>query len=103
MNRVSPGATAFAHRDADFQIVCIGAWDDASLDADGIAWTRATHEATSDGSLNGGFLNFNSYDYGRDSRPRVRAGYGANWERLVEIKQRYDPGNLFRENNNIAP
>jgi FAD/FMN-containing dehydrogenase len=33
----------------------------------------------------------------------VRAGYGANWDRLVEIKRRYDPTNLFRENNNITP
>jgi FAD/FMN-containing dehydrogenase len=38
-----------------------------------------------------------------DEGERVRAAYGANYERLVELKQRYDPGNLFRMNQNIPP
>lgn len=103
MNRVDSAATAFAHRDAEYQIVCIGAWDDEAMDADGMAWTREIHQATGAGALNGGFLNFNSVDAGSDPRARVRASYGDNWERLVEIKRQYDPDNLFSENNNIAP
>jgi UDP-N-acetylenolpyruvoylglucosamine reductase len=103
MNRVDPAATAFPHRDAEFQIVCIGGWDDPVDDAIGTIWTRSVAEATGKGALNGAFLNFNSADALGDTPARVQAGYGPNLERLREIKRRYDPTNLFRENNNIAP
>jgi hypothetical protein len=102
MNRVDPTATAFAHRDAEFQIVNIGQWDEPDQDDAVIAWTRGIYEAIAPYSLNGAFLNFNTPDDGGSSE-RVRAGYGANLERLTEIKRRYDPTNLFRENNNIVP
>jgi FAD/FMN-containing dehydrogenase len=102
MNRVDPAATAFPHRDAEFQIVCIGAWDDTADDTIGTLWTRAVARATGKGAINGAFLNFNSADPG-DASARVRAGYGANLDRLRAIKQRYDPTNLFRENTNIVP
>jgi FAD/FMN-containing dehydrogenase len=104
MNRVDPAATAFPHRDAEFQIVCIGGWDDPADDAVGTLWTRAVAGATGTGALNGAFLNFNSQDaIPGDASARVRAGYGDNLVRLRAIKQQYDPANLFRENNNIAP
>ncbi len=102
MNRVDPTATAFAHRDAEFQIVNIGHWDDPAQDEAGIAWTRDVYAAIEPFSLNGSFLNFNAFD-GEESSERVRAGYGPNLGRLKEIKRRYDPSNLFRENNNIVP
>ena len=103
--RDEPGwgtATAFAHRDARYQLVIIGGCDDPADDATAIAWARGLHAATERFALNGTFLNFNALD-GADRRRRVRAGYGPNWDRLVEIKRRYDPLNIFRENNNIAP
>lgn len=102
MNRVDPAATAFAHRDAEYQIVCVGGWDDPADDEAGVAWTRAVHAAASEGALDGAFLNFSSVDGEQMSR-RVLAGYGANLSRLREIKRRYDPENLFRVNNNVAP
>jgi hypothetical protein len=102
MNRVSASATAFPHRDAHYQLVISGGWDDPADDQVGIGWVRGLHAATEAYALNGGFLNFNAMDETDRSR-RVRAGFGQNWDRLVEIKRRYDPHNLFRENNNIVP
>jgi FAD/FMN-containing dehydrogenase len=102
MNRVGTTATAFPHRDARYQLVIVGGCDDPADDATAIAWARGLHAATKRFALNGTFLNFNALD-GIDRQRRVRAGYGPNWDRLVEIKRRYDPLNIFRENNNIAP
>lgn len=102
MNRVGATETAFAHREARYQPVVVGSWDDPADDATGIAWARGVHAAIEPHGLNGAFLNFNALD-GTDKCDRVRSGYGPNWNRLVEIKRRYDPTNLFRENNNITP
>jgi FAD/FMN-containing dehydrogenase len=46
------------------------------------------------------YVNFQTADEGDE---RVRASYGVNWDRLVEVKRRYDPGNLFRSNRNVRP
>ena len=102
LNRVDPAATAFAHRAARYQLIAVGAADDPADDETSIAWVRGLHAATERHALNGAFLNFNTLD-APDRRNRVRAGYGVNWERLVAVKRRYDPTNLFRENNNIVP
>ena len=46
------------------------------------------------------YVNFQTADEGED---RVRATYGVNWDRLVEVKRRWDPDNLFRSNRNVRP
>ncbi|MBA2597968.1 MAG: FAD-binding oxidoreductase [Chloroflexia bacterium] len=102
MNRVDPAATAFAHRDAHYQFIAVSASDDPADDARGIAWARHLHAKAEPYALNGAFLNFNSAD-AVERRDRVRTGYGENWERLVAVKRRYDPTNVFHENNNIVP
>ena len=102
LNRVASDATAFPHREARFQVLAIGAWDDASDDERGVTWARDLHERVAPFGLQGSFLNFVTED--GDSRSnRLKLGYGANWSRLAGIKQRYDPENRFRANNNIAP
>lgn len=102
MNRVAPDATAFPHRNARYQVVIVGKWDDADDDERGIAWARNLFQTIEPHSIKGNFLNFQST--GPYERQRVvRAGLGANYERLVEIKRRYDPENLFRHNSNIVP
>jgi FAD/FMN-containing dehydrogenase len=102
MNRIGETATAFPHRDACYQLVIVGACDDPADDATAITWARGLHAATERYALNGTFLNFNALGRG-DRRDRVRAGYGPNWARLVDVKRRYDPQNIFHENNNVAP
>ena len=59
------------------------------------AWERVRAFSTG-----GNYINFQTADEDDD---RIRATYGANYDRLVEIKGRYDPGNLFRINRNIQP
>jgi FAD/FMN-containing dehydrogenase len=102
MNRVDPTATAFAQRDARFQIVIVGGWDDPADDEAGGVWVRGLHAAIEPHSLQAPFLNFNVLD-GGDRQERVRGAFGSNWDRLIEVKRRYDPANLFHENNNIVP
>jgi FAD/FMN-containing dehydrogenase len=60
---------------------------------------RNYYDALAPHSREGGYVNFMSADDG----DRLRATYGANYDRLVDVKRAYDPGNLFRVNQNIAP
>jgi FAD/FMN-containing dehydrogenase len=64
-----------------------------------IAWTRAYWAALHPYSAGGAYSNM-MMEEGQD---RVRAAYGAHYDRLAQIKRRYDPGNLFRVNQNILP
>ena len=65
----------------------------------GIAWARETFEALSPYLAERSYTNYLS----ADDYDRVRQAYGANYERLAELKRRYDPDNLFRLNLNIDP
>lgn len=96
---VAPEATAFGHRDANFAMVVLAASNDPADDAAHTKWVRDYAEAVAPHSEPGGYINFMDGDDGG----RVRDNYGGNYDRLVEIKRRYDPGNLFRVNQNIAP
>ncbi|MFJ5073393.1 FAD-binding oxidoreductase [Streptomyces sp. NPDC088553] len=98
-HRVAPDATAFAYRDASFATVIAGMWPDPSVNEANIAWVRDYYEATAPHSEEGGYINFMA----DDDRGRIRANYGANYDRLVEVKRTYDPDNLFHLNQNIEP
>ncbi|WP_435971795.1 FAD-binding oxidoreductase [Streptomyces sp. Qhu_M48] len=98
-HRVAPEATAFAYRDASFATVIAGMWPDPSANEANIAWVRDYYAATAPHSEEGGYVNFMS----DDDQSRTRANYGANYDRLVEVKRAYDPGNLFHLNQNIQP
>jgi FAD/FMN-containing dehydrogenase len=99
VQRVSPHATAFAYRDATFVTNIAGMWPDPAENEANIAWVRDYHEALAPHSEVGGYVNFMS----GDDQDRIRASYRGNYDRLVEVKRTYDPGNLFRVNQNIAP
>jgi FAD/FMN-containing dehydrogenase len=101
MNRQADDATAFPHRDARYQVVIVGAWDDPEQDEAGRTWVRDLHAAIEPYAMHGSFLNFVTLD-GRDRHERIRAGYGQHWDRLVEVKRRYDPENIFHRNNTIT-
>lgn len=96
---VGAGETAFGHRDATFATVIAGMWPDPAHNEKNIRWVRDYYQATAPHSEQGGYINFAA----ADDADRVAANYGANYDRLVEIKRKYDPDNLFRMNQNIRP
>lgn len=98
-HRVAPDATAFGHRDANWSMVILSAWDDPAADAANVQWVRDYSAAISPHSQEGGYVNFMA----ADDDTRVPANYGANYERLAEIKRKYDPDNVLRVNQNIKP
>ena len=93
------GDTAFAYRDANFAVGLGATWESPADDEANVAWTRAYHEALRPFAMAGGYVNFSS----DDDEAQIRANYRQNHQRLVEIKRRYDPDNLFRMNQNIVP
>ncbi|HEX6400528.1 MAG TPA: FAD-binding oxidoreductase [Actinomycetota bacterium] len=99
VQRVAPDATAFAYRDATFATNIAGMWPDPADNEVNTAWVRDYYDALAPHSEAGGYVNFMS----GDDRDRIKASYRGNYERLVEIKRAYDPGNLFRVNQNIEP
>jgi len=98
-HRVPADATAFSHRDATFATVIAGMWPDPAQNEANIAWVRGYYDATAPYSETGGYVNFMS----GDDQDRVPANYGANYERLRDVKRKYDPDNLFHVNQNIKP
>ena len=102
MNRVDPAATALGVRDAAYLYSLDTSWTDHADDARAIAWTREAWAEMQDYSRGGTYLNFPGQ--GEEGEKLMRASYGdANYERLVEIKTKYDPANMFRLNQNIVP
>lgn len=99
-NRVSPDATAFAHRDARWDALVFSGWEDESEDAAQIAWSREVYESWRPFSMPAAYSNALSAE---DDETEVRAAYGSAYERLSEVKRRYDPTNFFRLNANIRP
>jgi FAD/FMN-containing dehydrogenase len=97
---VGAGETAWGARDATWSMVIAGI-DPDPANADALkSWGRAYWEAVHPHNLGGGYVNFMSDDEGEG---RVRASYGENYERLVAVKRKFDPTNLFRVNQNINP
>ncbi len=96
-NRIAPDAMAYAHRDAKFVLNVHGRWDEAKDDQKSIAWAREFFKASAPYASAGAYVNFMTEEEG----DRVAAAYGSNYARLVEIKKRYDPENVFHLNQNI--
>jgi hypothetical protein len=102
IERVAPDATAFAQRDAKYLLSLDTSWFDPDATERCIDWTRRTWAAMQERfATDRPYLNF--VGFGEEKEALVRASYGANYDRLVAAKTEYDPGNLFRMNNNIPP
>jgi FAD/FMN-containing dehydrogenase len=99
VHRVAKDDTAFAYRDAQWAQVMVGVDPDPAKAATLKDWTIKYWEALHPHSAGGAYVNF-MMDEGQD---RVRATYRDNYDRLARIKQKYDPNNLFRVNQNIVP
>jgi FAD/FMN-containing dehydrogenase len=97
--RPAPTAMAYANRDAQFVMNVHGRWDDPADDQRGIAWARDFFQASAPFASGSAYVNFMTADEGE----RVRAAYGPNYDRLTQVKLKYDPNNLFRTNQNIKP
>lgn len=98
-SRVDPTATAFPHRDEHYDFLILSQWIDPTDSAKNIEWTRAFFEAMQPFFEKGVYVN----NLGEEGDDRVKAAYGANYDRLLTLKNRYDPTNLFRLNQNIRP
>ena len=98
-NRIAPDAMAYGHRDARFVLNVHGRWDEAKDDQKGIGWARDFFKASAPYASAGAYVNFMTAEEG----DRVAAAYGANYDRLVQAKKRYDPDNIFHLNQNIKP
>lgn len=98
--RVGRDETAFDHRDAAFNMAIIARWTNPAEAEASIAWTREFSAAMKP-FARGAYVNYLGVG---DASDRVRAAYGdAKYERLAALKERYDPGNMLRFNQNIAP
>jgi FAD/FMN-containing dehydrogenase len=101
-NRVARNATAFWNRDARCTLIVQALWDDprdAAASEAHMSWARATFDRLAP-HTKGFYVNTIAVD---DPTQRVRATYGDNYSRLVALKRKYDPTNLFRRNANIDP
>jgi len=98
-NRVPADSMAYAHRDAKFVLNVHGRWDQAADDERCIAWAREFFKASAPYASGSVYVNFMT----QDEADRIAAAYGSNYDRLVQIKKKYDPENVFHLNQNIKP
>ncbi len=99
VSRVGKEETAFPHRAAPYDLVIMPMWTDPAESAQHIQWADELWQAMQPFSSGGVYVNYLS----NEGEERVRAAYGANYERLVTLKNKYDPMNLFGCNQNIKP
>lgn len=99
MDRVAEDATAFGHRNWPFNIVVTTIWTDAADTDDNIRWTREFWQAMQPFLADAAYVNY----LGEVEEEGVRVAYGRKYERLVSLKDKYDPTNFFCMNQNIRP
>ena len=100
VHRIGKDETAWSARDSTWSMVIAGIDPDPRRSEALRRWGRAYWEAVHPFNPGGGYVNFMMADEGE---ARVKASYGDNFERLVALKQKFDPANLFRVNQNIRP
>jgi FAD/FMN-containing dehydrogenase len=91
VGRVKPAATAFPHRTAPFNLGIGAGWEDPETDEAAIAWARRFHDAMSPYTTGGMYVNY----VGDDDLGRLEATFGDNVKRLRQVKERYDPDQVF--------
>jgi FAD/FMN-containing dehydrogenase len=99
--RIGSDESAFGERAAPYMVAVAGNWTDASDDEANIAWVREVWGEIDTLGTGSTYLNFTGPE--EPAASSVPHAFGRNFDRLAEIKARYDPDNLFRRNNNIHP
>jgi FAD/FMN-containing dehydrogenase len=100
VTRVGVSDTAVPHREPGWNMAVVSKWTDPATTDANVAWTRGTMAALQEHLAGRRWLNYLADDQGADA---VAEAYGPNLPRLREVKRRYDPGNVFHLNHNIAP
>ena len=100
VTRVGASETAVPHREAGWNLFIPSVWTDPDDTRANVEWTRETFAGLRPHLSGRRWLNYLGDDQGDDA---IRAAYGPNYERLQQIKRRYDPDNVFHLNHNIAP
>ncbi len=98
-SRVGPTETAFPHRYEQYDMVILSVWANSADTERNVNWTRGLWQAMQPFVERGVYVN----NLGEEGEDRVRDAYGPNYERLVGLKNKFDPTNLFRLNQNIRP
>jgi FAD/FMN-containing dehydrogenase len=98
-SRVAPDAMAYPHRNANFAMNVHTRWRERADERRSIDWARRLFAETAPYATGGVYVNFMP----EDETDRVSNAYGANYARLAALKAKYDPGNLFRLNQNVQP
>lgn len=101
MSEVPEEATAYGNRDAKFNISIDNTWQDPSKTDEMIDWTRKTWSNLREQTEGGVYVNFAGF--GEEKDKLTRAVHGKNYERLQQVKSKYDPDNFFCTNQNIKP
>jgi FAD/FMN-containing dehydrogenase len=99
INRVPADAMAYSQRDANFFMNVHARWNGPADDNKVIGWARGIFRDLAPFATGGVYVNFMP----GDEPERIKAAYGPNYDRLVEIKRKYDPNNMFSLNQNIRP
>jgi FAD/FMN-containing dehydrogenase len=99
VTRIGATETAVPHRNEGWNLIMPTVWTDPSTTEANVAWTKDTYAALSEHFSGGRWLNY----LGDDQDDALRAAYGPNYDRLVEVKRKYDPDNVFHHNHNIVP
>ncbi len=99
IGRISPDATAFPHRTASWLINVPASWRSEAETEREIGWVRDSYAALTPHCRGGGYVNFMD----GDEQAAGEAAYGLTLRRLQAVKAAYDPGNVFRLNQNIIP
>ncbi|WP_226483275.1 FAD-binding oxidoreductase [Natrinema amylolyticum] len=92
-------ATAFPHRNATVSFTVAPKWTDPAADEEMIEWAREFFNATARFATDDVYVNYLSWD----EQERAKSAYGDHYERLIKLKRKYDPDNLFRVNQNLDP
>ena len=100
VTRIGVSETAVPHREPGFNLLITSVWTDPAETAENVAWTRESFDALGPHLAARRWLNYLGSE---DDVDAVRNAYGPNYNRLAEAKRRYDPDNVFRLNQNIAP